>query len=227
MARLLYQRDSAEFMLNAVRRHKRLCRKNPNGEPFINAIEPAEAALRGKFGLLQEAEYAREDAYDDVQLADYDLDNVIRDTFDAWKTHLRSNPMEHEATRIFPNGTFSDIVRMSYVDEPNEADGIATKIESLGATHQLYLFAAAIRAKTVIVRKEIEAHKEAIRNQKMAEAELDIAKMSVIRAYEINYLDARKKLGVRIAERLFPQLSSGDKAENRVKKVSNNTASTK
>lgn len=218
MARLLYQRDSAEFMLNAVRRHKRLCRKNPNGEPFINAIEPAEAALRGKFGLLQEAEYAREDAYDDVQLADYDLDNVIRDTFDAWKPYARNNPMEHEVKRIFPDSTFSDIIRMPYLDEPNEADGIAIKIESLGTTHQLYPFAAAIRAKTTIVRNEIEAHKEAIRKQKMAEAEVEIAKISVVRAYEVNSLDARKQLGAIAAERLFPQLASREKNEAQAKK---------
>lgn len=223
MARLLYLRDSAKFMLNSTRRHQRLCRKNPNGEVFIAAIKPAEAALRNTYQLLEEAELVREDAYDDVQLADYDLDNTIRDTFDAWKPYVRNHPMELEVIRIFPNNTFSEITRLPYVDEPNVADGTATMIESLGATHQLYSFAAAIRAKTANVRNAIEAHKETIRKQKAAEAEIEITKMDVVRAYEVNYLDARKQLGAVAAERLFPQLASREKAET-TEKPENNTA---
>jgi hypothetical protein len=221
MARLLYQRDSSAFMLNAIRRHKRLCQQNPNGGTFITAIQPAETALRNTCKLLEDAEFAREDAYDDVQLADYDLDNTIRDTFDAWKPYVRNHATEHEVNRIFPDGTFSRIVRMPYANEPNEADAMAAKIESLGATHQLYPFAAAIKAKTAPVRTAIDAHKETIRKQKLAEAEVEIAKMDAVRAYEINYLDARKQLGVIAAERLFPQLSVGEKDEDLAKTQNN------
>jgi len=213
-------------MLNAIRRHQRLCRKSPQGEVLINAIKPAEAALRNTYKLFEEAEAAREDAYDDVQLADYDLDNTIRDTFDAWKPYIRNHATELEANRIFPDGTFSDIIRLPYADEPNVADGIATKIESLGNTHQLYPFAALIRANTAAVRKAIEAHKETIRKQKVAEAEAEIAKMTAVRAYEVNYLDVRKQLGVIAAERLFPQLASRDKAEASQKTENNSAGAT-
>jgi len=227
MARLLYQRDSAKFMLNAIRRHQRLCRKNPNGEVFIAAIQPAEAALRNTYKLLDEAEVAREDAYDDIQLANDDLDNTIRDTFDAWKPYLRNHQTEFEVNRIFPNGTFSEIIQLPYAEKPNVADGIATKIESLGATHQLYSFAATIRTSTADLRKAIEDHEETIRKQKVTEAEIEITKMDVVRAYEVNYLDARKQLGVAAAERLFPRLASHEKTETTKKKENNSSGTDK
>jgi hypothetical protein len=112
---------------------------------------------------------------------------------------------------------------MPYADEPNEADAIAAKIESLGATHQLYPFAAKIKAKTAPVRTAINAHKETIRKQKLAEAEVEIAKMDVVRAYEINYLDSRKELGTVAAERLFPQLASREKDDDPAKTQNNHT----
>jgi hypothetical protein len=47
----------------------------------------------------------------------------------------------------------------------------------------------------------------------VTEAEVEIAKMSTVRAYEINYLDARKQLGAVATEQLFPQLASRERTE--------------
>lgn len=214
MARMLYQRDSALFMLNAVRRHQRLCRKNPGGESFIQAIVPAFSALEDRCKLLEEASHRREDAYDDILLADLDLDNTIRNVFDACKTFDRTHSEGSLVNLVFSNGTFSEIVRLPYQDEPNVADTLAVKIEKLGNTHELYPMADAIRKATANVRKAIEVHKEAIRNEKSAEAEVEIAKAGLIRAYEVNYLEARKKSGSAKADRLFPALSSRVKEED-------------
>lgn len=213
MARMLYLRDSASFMLNAVRRHRRLCNKISYGASYSEAILPAATALEGKYKLLKTASGNREDAYDDVMLADSDLDNIIRDTFDTWKPYLRNHQTDLQANRVFPDGKFSNIIRLPYADEPNEADGVAAKIESLGATHPLYPLAARIKTQTAVVRNAIAAHKEAIRKQKLEEAEVEIAKMDLVRAYEVNYLDARKQNGAIAADRLFPQFISRDKDE--------------
>lgn len=208
MARLLYPRDSVSFITNAIRRHQRLCRKTPNGEVFIKAIQPVFKNIIDKNALYEQAQLAREDAYDDVLIADYDLDNIIRNVFDTWKTYTRKHTSEHEVNKIFPDGSFSDIVRMPYADEPNAADAIAASIESLGKAHELFALAAEIRTATATLRKAIDNYKEAIRTEKAADAEVEIVKADIIRAYEINYLDARKILGVTMCERLFPQLSA-------------------
>lgn len=206
MARLLYVSDSAGYMLNVVRRHQRLSRKNPNGTNLITVIQAPAEALRDKLKKLGDAKIAREDAYDDVLLADMDLDNSIRDVFDSCKSYERKHAGETLLTRIFPNGTFADIVRMPYVDEPNAAEAVAVKIESLTPSHELYPLAATLRKNITAVRTAIDSHKEAIRQEKAQEAEVEIAKADVVRAYENNYLDARKTLRA-AAERLFPVLA--------------------
>lgn len=214
MARQLYPRDSAAFMLNAIRRHQRLCRKNPSGAVFIQAIQPAATTLEQRVNLLVQAALARQDAYDDVLLADSDLDNAIRNVFDACKTYERQHTGEALVNKIFSNGGYSDIVRMPYAEEPNAADTIALKIENLVNNHPVYAMAATIRQAANAVRKAIELHKETIRKEKAAEAELEIAKADTIRAYEVNYLDARRKLGSTNADRLFPALRTSRKDDS-------------
>lgn len=206
MARQLYPRDSAGFMLSAIRRHLRLCRKSPAGGGLIQAIKPVGTNLEQKAQLLEQSQQIRQDAYDDVLLADTDLDNSIRNAFDACKTYERQHPGELLVNKIFSNGGYSDIVRMSYADEPNAADSIAMKIEKLVNNHPVYAMAATIRQAAEAVRQAITLHKDAIRKEKLAEAELEIAKADTIRAYEVNYLDARRKLGAASANRLFPAL---------------------
>ncbi len=223
---MLYQRDSASFMLDAIRRHQRLCRKSKSGESLIQAIQSPADNLKAKFNLELQAQDSRQDFYDDVLYLDTDLDNVIRDTFEACKSFDRNNAGSSLLNRIFEDGTFSNIIRLPYAAEPNAAEKLAVKIESLGDTHQLYPFAARIRTAAQNVLKALQQLNEAIRKEKTAEAETQIAKMDLIRAYEINYLDARRQLGATGADRLFPVLPArnNDTANEEVVTESNNKA---
>lgn len=213
MARLLYQRDSAAFMLNAIRRHQRLCRTHPSGNVFITSIQPFADTLKSKADLYEVAVNGAQNAGDDVLLADNDLDNTVRNVFDDCRKYDRSHSEGQVLGKIFKDGTFSEIVRMPYKDEPNEVEKIAVKIESLGNAHQLYPLAALLRASVAKVRTAIEAHKTAIRESGATAAELEISKADAVRAYEANYLDARKTLGRANAERLFPSLSAANNGD--------------
>lgn len=62
-------------------------------------------------------------------------------------------------------------------------------------------------------RKAIKAYEESIKQLKTTQAEEDIAKATLRRQYEINYLDARKQLGKTLAERLFPKLNNSSRGE--------------
>ena len=76
---------------------------------------------------------------------------------------------------------------------------------SFAQKHPLYANVALLHKKIDAGKKAILAKNNAIRVEKMAEAEVDIDKEAVIRQYENNYLDARKKYGKPAAEKLFPE----------------------
>ena len=110
--------------------------------------------------------------------------------------------------KIFPNETFGDIIRLPFAIESNEVVLIAVKLESLGEEQSLFPLAQELHNKAASSEAVIKAVESAIRNIKTAEAELEIAREALIRKYEINYLDGRKKYGMRTADNLFPELYS-------------------
>lgn len=224
MATLLYPRDSVSFVQNAIRRHTRLCRQTSGAEVLINAISPIGQQLDEKKKLCDLAAEARENVYDDILLADRDLDNAVRNAFDASKQYERSNPGSPVLSKLFPNGTFSDIVRMPYADEPDETEKLAVRIASLGNQHPLFVHADTLRARAEAVRKAIQSFKDALKAEKAAEAEVEIAKLAAIRQYEHNYLEARKTLGVMLAERLFPALHARSNGNNEEEKPASENA---
>lgn len=217
MARLLYPRDSAKFILNGCRRHVRFCQQNPLGAPYILPIQTPVKVLQTKEDLLEDAKTHREDTYDDVMLGDFDLDTTIKSTSETSKAYMLKHSTDLKVQQLFPNG-YSEITKTPYALEPDKADAVASMIESFGTEHELFPLAAEIRKETANVRAKIVTMKEAIRLQKAAEAEVEIAKLDVIRAYEANYLNARLQLGVMAAERLFPVLTPEKEEEEKPKK---------
>lgn len=87
---------------------------------------------------------------------------------------------------------------------------LAVRIESLGEEHALNTVAADLRDKAEVSRAANTTYLEAIRSQKVAEADEEIAQANLRRQYELNYLEARKTLGRAIAERLFPSFSPAE-----------------
>ena len=66
------------------------------------------------------------------------------------------------------------------------------------------------------MRSAIEGVEAAIREVKLAEADLEISKEKLQRQYEINYLDARKQFVKRKAEHLFPKLSRNTREDEQI-----------
>lgn len=208
MARMMYERDSSLKNLNIARRHARLCKQTPGGEKYAAAIRPYREALEEKARLVRLAAEAREDAYDDIMVADVNLDNGIRTLFEQCKQHDRQASGNVLAT-IFPNQRFTDITSLHFTREPDVADQLAARLESLPADIALRGEASKVRELTTLVRQTIERYNTTIRLLKEAEAGEDIAKAQLCRQYEYNYLDARRELGQGNAEKLFPVLESG------------------
>ena len=89
---------------------------------------------------------------------------------------------------------------------------LAMRLEDLGKEHALYPMAAELRQQITVSRKTMKAYDDVLQQIKTCEAEEEIARGTLRRQYESNYLDARKQLGKMRAERLFPKL----KMPNRV-----------
>ncbi len=208
MARLLYERDSTDKHLKTVRRHKRLCTKNADAKKLVTNIDPYNKTLKQKQQETNEAVERREDAHDDIMFDDSLLDDCIRNTYDHTEIYERNNPAERTLVKVFPDKKYGNIINMPIQDEPTAAEQIAVRLESLGESHDLYKHAATLRQCIKNVRNSLTAYKEAIKEQKLAEAEEEIAKAELRIQYENNYLDARKEFGKVLAERLFPSLTT-------------------
>lgn len=208
MARLLNTNDSASRCLNSVRRHQRLTKQVVNDEGLISQVQPEYDILQGRVQISNEKEMARENAYDDLILADRNLDDTLRTVFEKCKQYDRDHMSERVLVTVFPEETFGDIVRLPFAKEVTEVERIAVRIDSLGDGHSLSGLAEDIRAKAKLSKEAIRGVDEAIRNKKLAEADVDIAKEALIRKYEGNYLDARKKYGRNTADKLFPSIYS-------------------
>jgi hypothetical protein len=210
---MLSDRESSERHLDSTRRHIRLCKQVKGAEQLAANIEPAYRDLLQKQAATRAKLEAREDAHDDAVLRDGELDDAVRTAFERTKQFDRENPGAQLLLKIFPQGRFSDITRTERAKEPDVVEEVAMRIASLGENHPLNPIAADLRAKIEAARASNAAFLEAIRNQKLAEAEEEIAQANLRRQYEFNYLDARKTLGRAVAERLFPQISVSEPPE--------------
>lgn len=208
MAQLLSSRYSAERCMNSGRRHQRLSKQVVNDETLSNQIQPAMDECGLKLDASEQKAQNREDAYDDLVLADRYLDDEIRSIFDTCKKYDRDHPGALVLIKVFPDEKFGDLIRLSFSDEAGEAEKIALRLESLGSVHELFPFVSRLKTKIDAVKSALDNHKNAIREEKMAEAEVEIAKEALIRQYEVNYLDARRKYGRLTCEKLFPRTNT-------------------
>ena len=206
MAILLNLHDSASRCLNVVRRHQRLIKQVVNDNELIQKVQPDYDVLSEKVQNREEKEIIRENAYDDLVLADRNLDDSLRTVFEKCKQYDRENLSERILIQIFPDETYGDLVKLPFAKEVDVINKIAIKLESLGTGHTLYPLRDLLKGKSQLCETAIQSVEDAIREIKLAEAEVEIAKNTLIRCYEANYLDARKKYGRSTADKLFPKV---------------------
>ncbi len=208
MAQLLYDRHSTKIHLSIVKRHRRLCKQIPGAEELITTIDPFYNDLLEKQSAAFLAEENKEAAYDDVHFHDRNLDDRVRSSYEKFKQYDRDNPGRPVLNQVFPDGKFSDIVNAPLRKEPDEVANLVTRIEALGAEHELNELATYLNEGIDKCRQALNAYYEAIKTQKLKEAEEEISKSNLGRQYEFNYLDAVKKFGRNFANRLFPVINN-------------------
>ena len=213
MATMIRDSASTDSHLNSARRHQRMCQQFNGAGKFAEAIQPQVDELKVKQEETGLKVNLKEDAYDDMLSADADLDNQVRTVYENCKQFDRENPSANVLGKIFPDGKFSHIINVSLTKEPDLVQQIVVRLQNLGESHALFPLAEQLGKAIEASRKAIDSFNDAIRAQKVAEAEEEIAQAALRRQYEGNYLDARKEFGRTSADRLFPKAYRGPAVE--------------
>jgi hypothetical protein len=207
MARLIYKQDTLASHKRLTRRHIRLCGQVKGGAPYAQAIQPKLDHLLQAEQALSAADEMSENAYDDLILKDSELDNAVRTLFERSKQYDRENG-GNVSVLLFPDLTFSDIIYISYSEEPKKVSSLIQKLESLEQGHELRSLIDVLQQKVDAVNAALDARQQAAGNIRRCEVEVELAKNEIRAQYETNYLDARKLLGKQIAESLFPKVAT-------------------
>lgn len=208
MAQLLSSSYSAKKCNNAGRRHQRLSKQVIEDKTLPDKLDAPIALCKAKMKVLDEKKEFREDAYDDLVLSDRFLDDEVRSLFEECKKYDRNNLAELVLRKIFPDEKFGEIVRLPIAIEVSEVEKIILRIENLGAEHSLVPYVSTLKDKIGVAENAQGVYSTTIREEKMAQAEVEIAKQALIKQYEHNYLDVRHKYGKAMCEKVFPIIRS-------------------
>ena len=221
MARMLSKSNSATVCLRSSLRHIRLCNRIYGDNKYSQVINPCYEALKEKYDQYELVRLDRYFANDNLYMCDHLLDNGIRTAFELCNQYERENNDAFLLDSFFQNGRFGSIIRKNHSKELNDVEQLALKFENLGDKHPLFKLAAVLRGDIRRVRKAMKEYNEAIRLEKLAFAEVDIAKEALRKQYAKNYFDAKQEKGRVKADYMFPVLSAKPKEEP-VEEVSEN-----
>jgi hypothetical protein len=171
-------------------------------DPMKLVVSDAEAKIAAKKAAADEVDAC----LDTIGLKDVLLDNNIRVVASRAKEYDQSVPGARTYEMLFPQNT-SDLINENPADEVVDVMKVVTRIQSLGESHPLFSFAAKLTECATDVDNAIKKHLDSITSLGNVEAQLQIAKAALVRQYLSNMFEAEKRLGKRIADRLFPKIS--------------------
>jgi len=208
MAQMILQRDSAAKVKRAVRRHLRLVRRSGDD----NALAVAERIAKPLAGLEEamtaaaKAVEAAEDAFDDWNQDDARLDQLVR------RLHLRCREWDasHSGARtadiVFGGQAPSEIIYAPRHKEPELVAQMLVRARELPDAHPAVAILESLGRAAAAARDSQRAYVDAQQRVAEANAAVEIAKASVIRAYRDNFIDIERACGVELAEATFPTL---------------------
>ena len=211
MASLILTGDSLPRHKEMTRRHMRKCSKTPGAAPYGERIKPLYDKLSGLQSELDKVKLEIQDGYDDIELADTFLDDAVRDLFDLITIADRNNTGMPLLPKIFPEGKFGYIVDSPYAIEIDEVKKIIDRLNEADTDNSYTDNRAKLSENMQDVEQSIEVLKEKLKSHNAIKSETEIVKSDLRWQYEVNYLDARKQMGRKRAELLFPKKSNNTK----------------
>lgn len=216
MASLLLIGDSLPRHLEITRRHLRKCSKTPGAASFAERIKPIYDNLKSIQSKLTLGQEEIQDGYDDIDLADTLLDDTVRDLFDLVTISDRRASGLPLLPQVFPAGKFGYIVDSPLASEIDEVKKTIDRLTEADTEGKFAEYVEKLTAGINAVEESIDALKAKIESQKSLKSEAEVIKSNLRWQYELNYLDARKQMGRKRAELLFPKKSNGQKNEEEI-----------
>lgn len=202
----LLERDSTDKHLKAAYRNMRKCTQIEGASTYGSSLKPFYNKLVAAAAQTKTAIQNSENAYDDIMLANQQLNNTVKIVFNRVSEYEQSDSGSAMVRNLFSDGKFSSLTRLHYEKKPDEAVALVKKIQSLGETHPLYPLAALVQERIDTLKTAIDDYGIAQNAEAGIKAEEKMVKAALRKQYLNNYLDAIKELGKEKAEMLYPAL---------------------
>ena len=113
--------------------------------------------------------------------------------------------------KVFPDGKFGYVVDSPLTVEIDEVNKIIDRLKEADTEGKFTEYVDKLTTGITSVQEAIDALKTKMGTYKSVKSETEIIKSDLRWQYEVNYLDARKQIGRKRAELLFPKKSSNTK----------------
>lgn len=214
MAELLRDADSTERHLAVVYRHVRLCKRVKGADFLVTNIAPAQAALTAAQTATHQAQLDKEAASDDLIFHAQQGADLVRSIFARAQDYERKHPGSRVLLQLFPEEAFGDYIGASGTVSVAGLQIFVPRVAALGQGHDLAPMSAELAAQISAIDAAEQALKQATTAYHLKAAEEEVCQAELRKAYEANYLDARKTFGKATTERLFPRFRRRAKPED-------------
>jgi hypothetical protein len=208
MVQTLRKQDSATRVVRSIRRHQRLLRRlgMSNVSEYAQRLDAPRAALESAMAAQRDAREAQEDAFDDWEQEDAGLDltvhSVHRHAVDWDATHIGANTV----ALLFAGRAPSEITSSPRHAEPDLVARIVERGKSLPEGHPASSLLATLNERAEASRRAHRAWIDAGQKLAMADAALEVARITAVRAYRDNAIDLERLGGSTVVRRCFPTL---------------------
>ena len=213
MARMISVKLSTILILKLILRHIRMCLQLYGENKYSTAIQSFYDVLKEKYDRYEELKMERLFAHDTIAMSERKLKNMVRTVFNRCKEYERENNDSFLLKSFFPNGRFGAVIKQDRTGIIRDVEQIILKFENLGDKHPLFKLAAMLKAKINKLRKAIRDYNEALRQENLSQAEVELAKEAACKQYAKNHFDAKMEKGRSSADDMFPDLNVKPKDE--------------
>lgn len=214
MGEMLRDADSTDRHRSVVYRHIRLCKRLKGAEFLITKITPAYDALGAAQANTQQAQLDKDSASDDLAFQGQQGADLVRSIFSRAQDYDRKQPGERTLPKLFPEEAYGDYIQSTGVVSVSTLQVLVSRVTGLGQTHALAGLVAELTAQATAIQTAETALKAATLAHHSRAADEEVAQADLRKAYEENYLDARKAFGKTLAERLFPRFRRRSSTED-------------